>query len=118
MKLRLSDDTLRLRLSPAELETFARQGELTTLIRFTADQHLTCRLQRDPAADSGLVVHFTGSVLTIHLPASQADTWTTTDQVGFETVNDLGAGEHFRILVEKDLACRHKETPDPENRFA
>ncbi|RMG61733.1 MAG: hypothetical protein D6722_19255 [Bacteroidetes bacterium] len=117
MKLRLSDNTLRLRLSPAELETFGRVGELTSVIRFTPDQNFTCRLQRVKGVTDTLGVHYTGGVLSIHVPDAQADAWTQTDQVGLEAENDLGDGEFFRVLVEKDLACRHKETPDPENRF-
>lgn len=118
MKLRLSDDTLRLRLSPAELDTFARLGELSSAIRFTPEQHFTCRLQRDPDPAATLALYFSGPVLTLHIPAAAADAWTRTDQVGFELASDLGEGEQFRVVVEKDLACRHRETPDPDNRFS
>lgn len=108
MKLRIEDDTLRLRLSGAEVEEFAATGRVAAAVHFgaTADQRLTYALERTAPADA-VQVRYAPGALTVLVPGALADTWTGTDQNGFSERVALADARQLRILVEKDLDCRH-----------
>ena len=113
MKLRLEANSLRLRLSAEEVAEFAQTGHLATVVRLApgADGLLTYVLQRTPndstAAAQGLRVAYLPGHLTVLMPGAMARRWTTSDEIGLS----VGAGgaetAGLRILVEKDLGCKH-----------
>ena len=107
MKLRIEDDTLRLRLSDAEVQAFAATGRVATAVHFgaEADQQLTYALERAEAAAVG--VRYAPGTLTVLVPRALADAWTGTDRNGFSERVALADARQLRILVEKDLDCRH-----------
>jgi len=115
MKLRIEDDTLRLRLSPGELDEFAHQGHVEGVVHFGLGpkQRLTYALERgsEPAQTlpeaEPVQVHYEPGALTVLVPFALAKTWLETDQNGFSHVLQLSGNQYLRILVEKDLNCRH-----------
>ena len=111
MKLRIEDDTLRLRLSDAEVREFAATGRVAAAVHFGAstEQQLTYSLERvgtDEAA-AAVRVRYAPGALTVLVPGALADAWTGTDQNGFSEHVALADARQLRILVEKDLDCRH-----------
>ncbi|MFC6222329.1 DUF7009 family protein [Hymenobacter artigasi] len=115
MKLRIEDDTLRLRLSAAELEEFAQTGRVEGAVHFglSPTQRLTYALERGSELPQTLPdeepvqVHYEPGALTILVPFAQAKAWIETDQNGFSHNLPLAENQRLRILVEKDLDCRH-----------
>ena len=112
MKLRIEDDTLRLRLSEAEVQEFATAGRVEAAVHFgaAAGQRLTYALERTAAgaaAPAAVQVRYAPGALTVLVPAAVATAWTTTDQNGFSERVALADARQLRILVEKDLDCRH-----------
>lgn len=115
MKLRIEDDTLRLRLSAGEVREFAEQGRVEAAVHFGAGpgQQLTYALERgsEPAESMAgaepVQVHYEPGALTVHVPLALARSWVETDQVGFSHDVPLPDNQRLRILVEKDLDCRH-----------
>jgi hypothetical protein len=106
MKLRIENDTLRLRLSEDEVHTFAHTGRVAATIHFGPGQQLTYALER--SSDAGEVqVRYQPGALTVVVPAALAAAWASTDQNGFAQQLTLAQGQALRILVEKDLDCRH-----------
>ena len=115
MKLRIEDDTLRLRLSQGELDEFAQTGRVEGAVHFglNSAQRLTYALERGsepaqtlPGAEP-VQVHYEPGALTVLVPFALAKTWVETDQNGFAHHLKLIDNHHLRILVEKDLDCRH-----------
>lgn len=111
MKLRIEDDTLRLRLSEAEVQEFAATGRVTAAVHFgaSAGQQLTYSLERLAAADApaAVRVRYAPGALAVLVPGALADAWAGTDQNGFSEHVALADARQLRILVEKDLDCRH-----------
>jgi|SRR6476661_869586 len=115
MKLRIEDDTLRLRLSEAEVRDFAQTGRVAATVHFGSGegQHLTYALERgsEPAetlpTETPVQVHFEAGSLTVLVPFGLAKTWVESEQNGFTHDLPLATGQPLRILVEKDLPCRH-----------
>lgn len=108
MKLRLEDNTLRLRLDPPEIEAFRVQGQLHTTVPLgpAAAQQLTYTLERH-ATTSSLTVQYTAGHIRVLLPAAVADAWTSTDEVSLRGTAEVVDNQVLHILVEKDLGCKH-----------
>jgi len=120
MKLRLEDNTLRLRLSKAELTEFAATGRVVGSTNFGSgpDQQLRYALERttataaaDPITEgttaNGLALNYAGGNITVLVPAALADEWTSTARNGLEGEILVAENQRLRILVEKDLDFRH-----------
>jgi hypothetical protein len=111
MKLRLEQNSVRLRLSDAEVAQFAETGQVAYTIAFgpSAAQVLRYSLERQPAQlDAAAVqVRYEAGVLAVEVPASLAHEWTSTEKIGFSAQILVADGQQLRILVEKDLDCKH-----------
>jgi len=111
MKLRLEEKSLRLRLSDAEVAQFAQTGRVAYTIAFgpAPDQTLVYALEKLPTTDpaTAVQVRYAAGALVVEVPAALAQEWTDTEKNGFSTEILVAKGRELRILVEKDLDCRH-----------
>jgi hypothetical protein len=111
MKLRLEEKSLRLRLSDAEVAQFAQTGRVAYTIAFgpAPDQTLLYALEKLPATDPATAVQvcYAAGALVVEVPAALAQEWTDTEKNGFSAQILVAEGRELRILVEKDLDCRH-----------
>jgi len=111
MKLRLEENSLRLRLSEAEVRQFAATGRVAYTIAFGPGpgQTLDYALERLPEASAapGVQVRYAAGALAVEVPAALARSWTDTENIGFKGQVLVAEGQELRILVEKDLDCRH-----------
>ena len=111
MKLRLEENSLRLRLSEAEVAQFAQTGRVACTIALgpAPGQALRYALERLPpsAAASVVQVRYAAGTLAVEVPAALAQEWTGTEKNGFSAQIVVAEGQELRILVEKDLDCRH-----------
>lgn len=121
MKLRLEDNTLRLRLSEEEVQTFAATGRVAAATHFgpTPLQQLSYALERQapeiptPPAGTGAAKAETAALryapgqITVLVPAALADEWTGTKRTGFSGEVIISESQRLRILVEKDLDWHH-----------
>lgn len=103
MKLRLRDDSIRLRLTRGEVERFAAAGRVEARVHFPAGAALAYALCQDAHA-AGLEAAFADGVVTVTVPAALAQTWAASDRVALSGEQPLAEGV-LRILVEKDFAC-------------
>ncbi|MEL6867840.1 MAG: hypothetical protein AAFP19_25675 [Bacteroidota bacterium] len=105
MKIRIKDNSLRLRLSQGEVKRFAEEGRISSQIRFSPlpDAYLSYVLNQLPG--SQVQVHFGNNIIEVFLPEEQAAHWANSDQVGIDGQVPLGSGEQLSILVEKDFQC-------------
>lgn len=98
MKLRISGNSLRLRLTRSEVEEFASVGSYESSIDLAGGKFVY-RLERGDGAS--LAAGFDGSKITVQVPRVAADRWTGGDDVAIEAPVD---GD-VRIVIEKDFAC-------------
>jgi hypothetical protein len=102
MKLRIRGNTLRLRLTRAEIDRLAQEGHVADSISFGPGS-LTYAIQ--VAEEPALRAAYQGSLIEVVVPRSMAQRWLTTEAVGVEGAQPVDGGETLRILVEKDFAC-------------
>jgi hypothetical protein len=111
MKLRLEENSLRLRLSEAEVQQFVHTGRVAYTLVFGPgpDQTLVYSLEKLPATAAAVAVQvrYAAGALAVEVPAALAHEWTATEKNGFSAQIVVAEGRELRILVEKDLDCRH-----------
>ncbi|MCY7348806.1 MAG: hypothetical protein LH614_21665 [Pyrinomonadaceae bacterium] len=105
MKLRVKNNSVRLRLTPGDVARFNDSGRVEEAIEFGIEPH-----QRFVyALETGLETErmratIENNRITIFVPKTQADEWTNTARVEMESEQDTG-GVSLRLLIEKDFAC-------------
>lgn len=106
MKLRLRDDTLRLRLTRNEVEQLEENGRLVTTtpigaVALTYAVELSEGLA-EPCAR--LVPAVAGVEVVVRLPAEAGREWARGEEVGLYGEHPSGAGT-LSIAIEKDFRC-------------
>ena len=109
MKLRIQGNSLRMRITNAELNLFRETGQVEEAIAFgpAEEQKLRYVLLKAPEY-SNLQVSFNPNRVTVHVPAETATNWANSEQNGFEGFIDNGTPKGLKILIEKDLDCFHR----------
>lgn len=107
MKLRIQSNSIRLRLSGAEVDQFIETGSVTEAIPLGFDAVFTYALQRDENLP-GIALSYQQNTLTVRVPTAITHAWTSTDQVGFDGKVGVAPDQELKILVEKDMECRHR----------
>lgn len=114
MKVRLTSDSLRFRLDQTDTETLSKTGSVAVHLPLGPDRGLRCALDVDDHART-LSVTFSGDAVVVTLPGNRAERWLSTDEIGLEE-HVQSNGRHIRVLVEKDLGCRHGEDEASETQ--
>jgi Family of unknown function (DUF7009) len=115
MKLRVRGNSIRLRLSQADLASLLASGAVEERLAFPSGQSLSYRLESgaESAAaelsDRGIVVRF---------PAEALRRWAQPDKVSLQAEQPLGGGDSLQLLVEKDFKCLNpREAEDDADLF-
>jgi hypothetical protein len=103
MKLRIQDDSLRLRLTRGEVEDLNRGGAIERTVHFPGGRALQYIVTGCTAAASPRAV-YSGDAIRVSLPQIRVKAWAASDEVGIE-----GQDGPIRILVEKDFECLHRD---------
>ncbi len=104
MKLRILGDSLRLRLSKSDVETFSRDGRVFDVIRFGGGAQMTYALEH---ADDvvALCASFAQAELLVRMPTSMARGWADTDEITLQATQPLDGDDGLALLIEKDFKC-------------
>ncbi len=117
MKLRIRDNSIRLRLTQTETATLKKTGVVTARARFPGGRSLEYAVESSPASVTS-AVHFSESRLAVRLPETVVLAWATSDQVSIQGEQRLEDGEVVSILVEKDFHClAPREGEDESDMF-
>jgi hypothetical protein len=105
MKLRIRNNSIRLRLQRAELEALVRGGVLQDALVLGPEpaDRLHYGIALSEAPDIG-VLHEPGTIKVL-LPRAFADALAETERVGFEGEFPVAEDTVLRILIEKDFRC-------------
>ena len=104
MKLRIRDNSLRLRLMQAEVSQLRDEGVVAASTNFPDGREFRYVLEASPASVRP-GASLDGSTITIRVPESTARDWADSNEVGIRGELELEAGGKLSILVEKDFAC-------------
>lgn len=104
MKLRIQDNSVRLRLTRSEVDRLSRDGSVSAAISFPGGSSLEYSVESSsmtgqPRAD------FSADRIVVQIPAPVVQKWAATEEVSIAGVQPLDKNGELLILVEKDFAC-------------
>jgi len=104
LKLRILDDSLRLRLTRAEVDVVSTDGLVRGRVHFAGTNTFDYVLESSPATVKP-EAHISNNVLTIRVPTMDIQNWASSEQVSIISEQVLNDGDPLKILIEKDFAC-------------
>ncbi len=104
MKLRLRENSIRLRLLQSEVKKLRARGFVSEAIAFPFSRILIDKLEISAAADQ-ISAQFVNDEIIISIPAETAGNWIETELVGIENEQKIDRDKILKILIEKDFAC-------------
>jgi len=106
MKLRIHENSLRLRLNQAEVAQFSKTGFVEDSIQFAPGTRFTYTIETSSSLPAPLA-SYQDHWLRVQVPSSAAKEWFTTDRVGISAEQPIEHGKALSILIEKDFQCLH-----------
>ena len=104
MKLRIRDNSVRLRLARGEVDALRDHGLVTARTGFPGSREFRYAIESSPASvNPG--AFFSDNTLTVRLPETMVLGWANSAQVSIVGEQRLDDGTPLAILVEKDFAC-------------
>src|SRR5579863_5612820 len=102
MKLRIRENSIRLRLTQKEVAHFRRSGQVDATICFAAGRTLSYSIERRQNAPE-VSATFEGNAIRVVIPAQMAIRWTDSDDVGIQASRPIGENLRLELLIEKDF---------------
>lgn len=104
LKLRIRDNSIRLRLTRGEVDRLAGEGRVTSTVAFPGGARLEYAVES--AADATQPdARYEHDRVQVTLPRAEVRDWAGSDRVSIAGEQPLGDGDALKILVEKDFAC-------------
>ena len=104
MKIRIKDNSIRLRLTRGEVDTIRDTGEVISHTGFPGGRKFSYALESSPASVNP-AAFYSDNEIRVRLPETVVLAWTSTEQVSIAGEQTLDDGEKLSILVEKDFNC-------------
>jgi len=104
VKLRIRDNSVRLRLTRGEVDSLRLQGVVAATTGFPGGREFQYRVESSPAIVNP-AAFFSENTISIRLPETAVLAWATSEQVSLPGEQVLDDGAKLNILVEKDFAC-------------
>jgi hypothetical protein len=117
MKLRIKGNSMRLRVSPSEMQRLLSAGRIEEVIHFgpAPDARLTYALEQ-AASKEEIAVRYRPQEVTVVLSTESAGDWAKGGHVGIYGAIDVGSGQ-LALAVEKDFACLDGKDAGNEDTF-
>lgn len=116
MKIRISDNSIRLRLDRSEVEQIGASQAVTCATHFTDGEVFQYKLSVSDGAE--VQASFIAGCIEVELPVSTARQWAASDsEISIIASQALHTGT-LQLLVEKDFECLDpRDGEDQSNRF-
>ncbi|AEL26287.1 DUF7009 family protein [Cyclobacterium marinum] len=114
MKIRIHNNTIRLRLSMSEVEQLSEKNEIKEELKFPSPYPSFIYNLKASAKEKFLSLTFAEGEISISLPLSEVKDWANTEQIGIAKTQSLEDGINLQLLVEKDFQCLHKRPGENE----
>ncbi len=102
MKIRIRDNSLRIRLSISEVELFNEEGYLQAQTDFGKSAFYYAVKKTN---DESMSAEFINARITLFVPQHLLQEWATTNLVSVEHKVPLHNGSYLHLLLEKDFKC-------------
>ncbi|NBC09514.1 MAG: hypothetical protein GVY26_20170 [Bacteroidetes bacterium] len=113
MKVRFTDNSVRMRVRKSDLNQLKTEGQTRTHIQLQPALSFVLTIGDTPAPTAQMQ----GSTLTVTLPRTAAQQWVNSEQVGIEHEQEQADGSRIHLLIEKDFPCAHRPQEDKADTF-
>ena len=116
MKLRMTHNSIRIRIRKSELDKLSKEGlveetiNLGNFVQFKFGLVINNRIERPLAS-------LNNNYLNLSLPSNDANQWINTNQVGIEVNHSISENEQLHLLIEKDFPCLDRDNEDKSDTF-
>lgn len=104
MKLRLRENSIRLRLLQSEIKKLKDSGKVSEEISFSESHKLIYCLEISEDLQE-ISAKFENGEIIVKIPVQAAQNWIETDLVGLENEQQINGENSLKILIEKDFVC-------------
>ena len=101
MKLRITNDAVRIRISKTEVELLKESESVTMETIFPGSETFSCEIIPDES--DSIKVKMDSNRLFVYLSNQEIRTWNPAGKIQLETMLYLENGKELLILVEKDF---------------
>ena len=121
MKLRIRENSIRLRLTRSEVERFLKKHFVEMNTHFGPHPHqiLTYRLESSLQVQN-IEATLNQHKITVRVPRPLGEDWACTEQVALQAEQKIGSQGSLKILIEKDFFClkpRQHEHEDESDMY-
>lgn len=117
MKLRIKGNSLRLRVSPSEMEQLLQSGRVEETIYFGTEEDARLTYALELSAQAGaMTVRYRPQEVTVQVSSREARTWAEGTDVGLYGATGSGHGP-LEVAIEKDFACLDKDGAENADTF-
>ncbi len=118
MKLRLRENSIRLRLLQTEVTQLREIGNVSERITFGINPTDTLTYSIRVSGETEKVfAQMTDNQIEVFLPINMAENWADTEEVGLYETQNIGDLSELKIIVEKDFVCVDRPL-DEDNKNA
>ena len=115
MKIRIKGNSVRLRLTKTEVETFCRKGFYTNRTQFPTS--IFSYSLRSKKGISEMEASFENNEIILSMPIENLETWASSSIIGYNANLPLPNGEDLYLLVEKDFVCMDETVEDQSDNY-
>lgn len=117
MKLRLTHNSIRIRIRKSELTTLSENKLIEDTVKFPLSTDVFSYTLSISKEKNDLTAEFIESNITVIIPKQIAKDWINTNTVGIERHIDLADDEKLHVLIEKDFPCLDRPNEDKSDTF-
>lgn len=111
----MRENSIRLRLTKSEVETFCNEGKYECITPFP-NKDLTYILCSSSDIEN-LQAEFIDDIIQVNMPTTFVNEWGKSDKVGFTNNAILQNGTSLLIKVEKDFVCLDETEEDQSDNY-
>lgn len=120
MKLRMKENSVRLRLTRSEVARISAGEQVQESVQFSAAEGGALRyaLRMERGSDAAVAVHFQACEIAVLLSEAAVKAWSREDEIGIYKTLDAGNGASLEIAIEKDFACLDRSDEENQDTYA
>jgi len=115
MKVRIKENTVRLRLTKSEVAEFCATGQVIQNTSFNGAIFKYGLQASDNVSELSAMLE--DNTITLIVPENLTSGWDSNGKVGFQNTLQLENGEELFLLLEKDFTCLDNTLEDQSDNY-
>lgn len=116
MKLRIRDNSVRVRLTQSEVARLAVGERIEQVTEFAGGARLISSVESAAKLSAGRAV-YENNCVGVMLPAEMVKRWAESEEVSIEAEQRNEDGGCLKILIEKDFECLHSRAEGDSDAY-